>query len=247
MDAGRTGSKAVRCFVFFRSPFFPIRGPALPSAGIFFGFCIPHLDRRRPWPSQSGGKERSDWQSRIALGLTLNGALSYGCAMKFAKSLLLPALALLFAGCMGYRTGSTLPESIQTVSLSIVNETDEPSIEVQVMRSLRAELQQDGRLEVRSQSDADAVLSVKLTRYTLTPLAYDRERGTLAREYRLTLTASVVLYDAKTGSVILESPILTGDSEFPYADDLTTAKLGALPAAADDLARKVVSTTVTAW
>jgi outer membrane lipopolysaccharide assembly protein LptE/RlpB len=167
--------------------------------------------------------------------------------MKSSTVLLLPVFALILSGCMGYRTGSTLPESIQTVSLSIVNETDEPSIEVQVMRSLRAELQQDGRLEVRSQNDADAVLNVKLTRYTLSPLAYDRVRGTLAREYRLTLTAAVVLYDAKTGAVILESPVLKGDSEFPYAEDLTTAKLGALPAAADDLARKVVSTTVTAW
>jgi outer membrane lipopolysaccharide assembly protein LptE/RlpB len=167
--------------------------------------------------------------------------------MKFAKLLLFPALVLMLSGCAGYRVGSPLPASVQTVSLTIVNKTDEPSIEVQVMKALRAELQMDGRLEVRSQNDADAVLSVTLTKYELSPLAYDQKRGTLASEYRVVLTGTAVLYDAGTGDVILETPVVLGESEFPYASDLTTAKLGALPGAADDLARKVVSATVTAW
>lgn len=169
--------------------------------------------------------------------------------MKWSALFFLPVLVfgLCLSGCLGYRAGSPLPASIQTVSLSILNETDEPSIEVQVMRSLRAELQQDGRLEVRSQSDADVVLSVRLVRYSLAPLVFDPERGTLPRQYRLTLTADAVLYDAATGAVLSESAALKGDAEFFYDSDLTTAKAGALPAAADDLARKLVSTSVTAW
>lgn len=215
--------------------------------GVFLRYGIRDTDNRIRDDISRGLYSASGGGPATTLSLTVNRALFYGTGMKSAKLLLFPALALMLSGCAGYRVGSTLPESIRTVSLSIVNETDEPSIEVQVMHSLRAGLQQDGRLDVCSQNDADAVLNVKLTRYSLIPLAYDRVRGTLAREYRLTLTASAVLYDTKTGAVILESPVLKGDSEFPYADDLTTAKLGALPAAADDLARKVVSTTVTAW
>lgn len=167
--------------------------------------------------------------------------------MKLAKLLLFPVLGLILSGCTGYRVGSTLPESIQTVSLTIVNETDEPSIEVQVMKALRSELQMDGRLAIRSQSEADAVLSVTLTSYYLSPMAYDRERGTLAREYRMILNGRAVLYDADTGDVIMETPRVAGRADFPYVADLTTAKLGALPDAADDLARKVVSATVTTW
>ncbi len=167
--------------------------------------------------------------------------------MKTAKLLLLPVLLLLIAGCTGYRTGSTLPESIQTVSLTVLNHTDEPSIEVEVMKALRSELQMDGRLKIRPEEEADSVLRVTLTSYYLTPLAYDEERGTLAREYRMSLNGRAVLFDADSEEVIMETPRLRGWADFPYVADLTTAKLGALPEAAGDLARKVVSMTVMSW
>jgi len=179
--------------------------------------------------------------------LTLNRGLFYGVGMKTAKLLLFPALALMLSGCAGYRVGSTLDKSIQTVSLSIINKTDEPSIEVAVMKALRSELQMDGRLKIRSKKDADAALTVTLTSYSLNPLAYDHTRGTLVREYRMVVTGNAVLSNSETDDVILETPVVNGEADFPYTADLTTAKLGALPGAADDLARKVVSTVVTAW
>ncbi len=167
--------------------------------------------------------------------------------MKFAKTLLPLVLLLIFAGCTGYQLGSNLPESIQAVSLTVENKTSEPSIEVQTMKSMRAEVQMDGRLALRSQSDADAVLKVTLTDYRLSALAFDREHGTLAREYRVTLTATAVLYDAKTGDVLREIPSVVGDTEFAYESDLTSGKRAALSAAADNLARKVISMTIAAW
>jgi outer membrane lipopolysaccharide assembly protein LptE/RlpB len=167
--------------------------------------------------------------------------------MKFSKILLFPALALMLSGCAGYRVGSTLDPSIRTVSLSIINETDEPSIEVAVMKALRAELQLDGRLEVRSQDEADAMLTVRLSGFDLQALAYNRRQGTRAEEYRMTLSGSVVLSNAETDEVIFENPKVQGEGDFPYAADLTTTKRGVLPEAAQDLARKVVSTVVTAW
>lgn len=167
--------------------------------------------------------------------------------MKSVKFLLFPVLALVLSGCAGYHVGSTLPKSVQTVSIQIANKTDEPSIEVAVMKALRAELQMDGRLAVASQDVADAVLNVTLKKFDLDPLAFNRKDGSLAEEYRMTLTASVVLSDAENNKVILENPVVLGEAEFPYIADLTSAKRGALPKAAADLARKIVSTTVTAW
>ena len=153
----------------------------------------------------------------------------------------------MLSGCAGYRVGSTLDPSIKTVSLSIVNKTDEPSIEVAVMKALRAELQMDGRLEVRSQREADAVLTVTLTRFDLHPIAFERRQGSLASEYRMTLGGRAVLSKAGTDEVILENPVLQGEAEFPYVADLTSSKRAAMPAAAQDMARKVISTLVTAW
>jgi uncharacterized protein YcfL len=167
--------------------------------------------------------------------------------MKSAKSLFLPLALLLLAGCAGYRVGSTLDPAIQTVCVRVENATDEPSIEVEVMKALRAEIQMDGRLRLASHEEADALLEVTLTRYDLSALAYDRKRGSLAREYRATLTGRSVLRNAESGEVILEMPVFRGESDFDYATDLTTAKLGALPGASADLARKVVSTAVNAW
>ena len=177
----------------------------------------------------------------------MNGALFYGVGMKSVKFLLFPVLALILSGCAGYRVGSTLPKSVRTVSLSIINKTDEPSIEVAVMKALRAELQMDGRLEVRSQEVADAALTVTLTKFELSPLAFNRKQASRTEEYRMTLTASVVLSDAETDKVILENPVVLGESEFPYVVDLTSTKRAGLPQAANDLARKAVSTTVAAW
>jgi hypothetical protein len=165
--------------------------------------------------------------------------------IKHAFFLLIPAL--LFTGCTGYQVGSPLPDSIRTVSVLVENETDEPSIEVQVMKSLRAELQMDGRLALAAEETADAVLKVTLTNYRLNAVAFDQRRGTMAREYRLDLAGRAVFYDAETGAVLQETPMLRGESDIPYGGDLTSAKLSGLPAAADDLARKAVSTTVTAW
>ena len=184
---------------------------------------------------------------RGALSLTVNRALFYGVGMKSVKFLLFSFLTLILFGCAGYRVGSTLPKAVQTVSLSIINKTEEPSIEVAVQKALRAEFQMDGRLEVRSPEVADTVLTVTLNKFDLEAIAFNRTKGSLADEYRMTLTASAVLRDAENNEVILENPEIRGEVEFPYVADLTSAKRGALPKAANDLARKVVSTTVTGW
>ncbi len=115
------------------------------------------------------------------------------------------------------------------------------------MKALRAELQMDGRLEVRSKEEADVMLSVTLTQFQLTPLSYNRDQRLVTDEYRITITASAVLSDAESGDVILETPVVQGESEFYYAADLTSTKREGMPKAAGKLARKVVSSTVTAW
>ena len=173
--------------------------------------------------------------------------LFYGVAMKLIKHLSFLALLLVFAGCSSYQRGSDLPADIQTVALIVENKTDEPSIEVETMKSIRKEVQRDGRLVLRSEAEADVVLKVELTGYSLGALAYDSTHGSLAREYRVHLSGNAVLYDVETGDVLREVPGVTGNTDFSYIADLTAGKRSALLNAADDLARKVVSMTIAAW
>ncbi len=167
--------------------------------------------------------------------------------MKFAKCLSLLTLALLFAGCAGYQRGSNLSAQYRTVSLTVENLSDEPSVEVAVMKALRAEVQQDGRLALRRTGAADTILDVKVVDYYLSSLAYDRTHGRLTREYRVNLRVRAVLYNATTGEVLREIPSVVGDTDFPYDADLTSGKLASLSSAAKDVARKIVAQTIAAW
>ncbi|MDH3345900.1 MAG: LPS assembly lipoprotein LptE [Kiritimatiellaceae bacterium] len=167
--------------------------------------------------------------------------------MKFKNILALVLFSFLLAGCAGYQVGSTLPEDVQSVLLKVVNNTTEPSIEVAVMKALRAEVQADGRLKLAHLGSEDVVLTVTLNRFSLTPLAFDDRHHSLTREYRMMINASSVLTYAETDEVIVESTGLWGEGDFPYEGDLTSAKRYSAPPAAKDLAMKVVSLVTTAW
>lgn len=169
------------------------------------------------------------------------------------RSLLLTGLALFAAscltGCVGYRLGSMLPPDIRSVYIpTFVNKTDEPLIESDTTEAAIKEFQKDGTLRVVGTPEAaDALLDVTLVKYELSALAYDTLKRTTANEYRLTLTAKVVMSSRKTGKVIAENPKVQGETTFVLSGDMTSAKRQALPAAAADLAHDMVETVVEAW
>jgi hypothetical protein len=159
------------------------------------------------------------------------------------------AITAALAGCATYRLGSMLPPNINTVYVPTAgNETSEPFIEVDVTRAIMQAIQTDGSLKIASvPEEADAVLSVVLREYSLEPLTYERERRTAANEYRLLLRAKVLLTHSKTGKILVENPLVQGESTFEIAGDFTTSKASGLPAAAKDLGRHVVDAIVEAW
>ena len=159
-------------------------------------------------------------------------------------------LLLLFSGvgCVGYHLGSMLPPDIQTVHVpTFVNETEEPLIEAESTRAALRAIQRDGSLQLTNEDVADAVLEVTLINFNLEPLAFSRDRRTAAEEYRLSLTARYVLRRRATGEVIVESPRIHGENTFFFTGDLTSAKLDALPGAAEDLGRRIISDAVEMW
>ncbi len=154
----------------------------------------------------------------------------------------------LLSGCMGYQLGGTRPAGIETVHMApVINKTEESAIELQVTRELRNRIQFDGRLKLRNRAeDADAILEVVLTDYTLSAIAFRSDLKTTAEQYRLRITAVSTLQDSQTGAVLSESETY-GETTFFFESDLTTSKRDALPRAAHELAKFIVDDLIERW
>lgn len=164
--------------------------------------------------------------------------------MKYVFCIL--ALGLL-TSCAGYRLGSSLPAGIEVVHVPLfVNQTDEPLLEIITTQETIAEFQRDGTLSVGERDRADVALAVQLTSFSLDPLRFDRDAATTAEEYRLTLRANLRLTDLRTGEV-LASGRVNGDTDFVLTGDLSSAKRAHLPAAAEDLAARIVRASIEFW
>lgn len=152
-----------------------------------------------------------------------------------------------FAGCVGYRLGSTLPPDIKTIYVPVfANKSREPLIENDATAATIAELQKDGTLKVVNAENADVVLECTLTGVSLNPLRYNRSDVTKPNEYRLTLSATFTLKRVRDNEILCEASVI-GESTFPFYGNLVSAKQAATPRAAEDLAKRIVEKAIEAW
>ncbi|MFA5043838.1 MAG: LptE family protein [Kiritimatiellia bacterium] len=165
-------------------------------------------------------------------------------AMLFGLALVL----LTLPGCVGYRLGSTLPPDVKAIYVRLfINKCNEPLLEIDTTNATIAEFQKDGTLRIVPRGDADVLLETTLTAMTLTPLRYDQVTDkTKPNEYRLTLHVSFVLKRAKTREIMTEASVI-GESTFPFVGNLNSSKRAAIPAASEDLAKRIVEKVVETW
>jgi hypothetical protein len=157
-------------------------------------------------------------------------------------------MLLLQGGCVGYQLGSMLPSDIQSVYVPIVqNQTREPLLENDVTSSVLSAIQRDGSLKIEVEEQADAILYVVITEYSLEPLSFDQSNRDRPNEYRLLLQARVEMVRRSTGEVLVRADNLQGRNNFPLSGDLTSGKRQGLPGAADDLARFITAAITEAW
>ena len=170
--------------------------------------------------------------SRAAMALRWSGAL-LGC--------------LLGAGCLGYQVGTGPRPEYRTIAVPVFrNRSLAPQMEVQVTNAIIKRLQANGTLRVQSVAEADAVVTGEITNYHRRPLRYEQNDTNVPREYRVTITATVEVKD-RQGRVLLKSTTFEGRADTFIGTDLQTADFQALPLAADDLARQVVTMLAERW
>ncbi|MDP2990178.1 MAG: LPS assembly lipoprotein LptE, partial [Kiritimatiellota bacterium] len=110
-----------------------------------------------------------------------------------------------------------------------------------------AEFQKDGTLRIVPRDEADVLLETTLNAMTLTPLRYDQTTDKAKpNEYRLTLQVSFVLKRAKTREIMNEASVI-GESTFVFVGNLNSSKRAAIPAASEDLAKRIVEKVVETW
>ncbi|MEI6563941.1 MAG: LptE family protein [bacterium] len=156
-------------------------------------------------------------------------------------------LLMMAGGCVGYHLGNTLPPGITSITIPVfINEAKEPGLESIVTAASIQEFQKDGSLKVL-QKEANSILEVTIRKSELEPLRYRQDRAITANEYRLTLTADVVLRKLPGKEIVVNTKGVIGFTTFTALADLPSARRQALPKAATDLGQRIVKCVVEYW
>ncbi len=172
-------------------------------------------------------------KNKTSISLTLGGLLG---------------LLLIAGGCAGYHLGNTLPPGLTSINIPVfINDTKEPGLETRVTAATIQEFQKDGSLKVLPKEQANSILEVKIKKYELSPLRYRTDQTITAKEYRLTLTADVILRKLPSKEIMVETSGVIGFTTFTALSDLPSARRSALPKAATDLGQRIVKCVVEYW
>lgn len=171
-------------------------------------------------------------------------------------ALFLPLAALLFGSCAGYHVGPIKPTRMAKVTTiavpSFKNDTLLPRVEVLLANAVIKQLQQDGTYRIVRENEADAIFQGHLEQVVRRPARSVRGNVLLTREYLLTLRCTYEVTDRVTGA-ILDRRAALGQAAFfvsgtdAIAADLTQDERQAIPIAAENLAKDIVSHLSEGW
>lgn len=158
-------------------------------------------------------------------------------------------LALLLEGCAGYHLGPATPGYLRQVhSIAVptfTNATLVPRIEVLTTGTVIKQFQQDGTFRIVNADAADATLKAEIVGVGRTPARSVRGNVLSTTEFNLTLTVKYTL-TGRDGKA-LGSGAVTGSTSFFVGSDVSTDERQALPLAAEELARHLVSQLSEGW
>ena len=168
--------------------------------------------------------------------------------MKFLRVALYVLMLVISTSNCGYHLagyGSTLPSHIRTISIPVFkNSSTEPNIHRDATDAIRRAFISDGRLKVVGTSKADLLMRGTLTDYQLRAVSFSAED--IAEEYIVRLGVQVESYDRVKKKIFFRQKFTT---QWDYRTtssvvDSESARFTALKEAYDDLADRLVSTTI---
>ena len=165
------------------------------------------------------------------------------------KASLLLSLALLLNGCAGYTLGPATPgylKHIHSIAIPMFgNTTLVPRIEGLVTTTVIKQFQHDGTFKIASADSADATLKAEIVGVSRSPARSVRGNVLSTTEFNLVLSVRYSLV-GRDGTVLAPGGV-TGATNFFVGTDVNTDERQALPLAAEQLARQLVSQLSEGW
>jgi outer membrane lipopolysaccharide assembly protein LptE/RlpB len=162
---------------------------------------------------------------------------------------LLILLALLLNGCAGYTVGPATPaylKQVHTIAVpTFANATLVPRIEILITNTVIKQFQQDGTFRIVNGENADATLKAEIAGVGRTPARSVRGNVLSTTEFNLVLTVKYSLI-GRDGNVLSPGAV-SGSTSFFVGNDVNTDERQALPLAAEELARHLVSQLSEGW
>jgi hypothetical protein len=167
--------------------------------------------------------------------------------VKKALALLLPTFLL--AGCAGYQLGPATPNYLREVhSIAVptfTNNTLTPRIEVLITGTVIKQFQQDGTFRIATADKADATLKAEIVSVNRSPARSVRGNVLSTTEFNLSVTVKYTLL-GRDGKALTSGGV-GGNTSFFVGSDVNTDERQALPLAADEVARHLVSQLSEGW
>jgi outer membrane lipopolysaccharide assembly protein LptE/RlpB len=159
-------------------------------------------------------------------------------------------LVFLLGGCAGYHLGPATPGYLRNVHTIAVptfsNSTIVPRIEVLVTNTVIKQFQQDGTFRIVNADVADATLKCEIVGVNRSPARSVRGNVLATTEFQLVLTVKYTL-TGRDGKILGSPGAVSGSTSFFVGSDVSTDERQALPLAAEELARHLVSQLSEGW
>lgn|SRR3989338_5544925 len=174
---------------------------------------------------------------------------------KFKSLSFVLCFIFLFLGC-GYSTRSVALGKLKTIyiepfrnKIAYGAETNRnlyiPLLEIKLTNAVVDRFLFDGNLKVAKKDDTDLILKGELINYERSPLRYTDNND--VQEYRITITASLTLWDNAKGQERWTEPAFSGDTTYFTIGTLAKSENAAIEAALVDIAKRIVERTVEDW
>jgi len=151
------------------------------------------------------------------------------------------AMAILLAGCAGYRLGPVNGQIAGDKTIEVQpfnNQTLQPRLGDVVTQAVRDRLQSDGTFHLATREAGDIIVSGIIVNYTRQPLSYLNTDVATPQNYRINVIAHVTVRERQSGKILAVKNI-SGYTFVNVGTDLQDAERQGMPLAAEDLARNV--------